>query len=341
MLSVGDETDGVFEAAGLAVPGAVTALMAPGGEPVAESRGRGTGFERVAAGADVPVGMAVATPARTPGADPVSDGAGTTAGTGGAGAAVGGSVPVAVHIDAGTAAPLPMRGGRVAAARPERAGGLVDGSNMAAASARAGPSDIAGAAPEITADVDTALAVLVARSPGGDTPGDRGNDASGAGPSSPADGAGAAAGAPAAPFTAMVTTAVRQAVIADAGPALAARPGDAAGAMLVTSERLGDVRIGLEGGPQDLRVSFAAAPGSAGVLAADAPRLAAELAANGLRLQSFDVSGAGAGGGSGLGTRSGDGRPARGSAADVASVFAGDAPASARDRRSLPSDRYA
>jgi hypothetical protein len=64
-------------------------------------------------------------------------------------------------------------------------------------------------------------------------------------------------------------------------------------AVPVTTDRFGDVRIGLEGGAQDLKVSLSVAQGAPSLLAAEAPRLAADLAANGIRLQSLDVGGFG------------------------------------------------
>ncbi|WP_426165109.1 hypothetical protein [Sandarakinorhabdus sp. DWP1-3-1] len=79
-------------------------------------------------------------------------------------------------------------------------------------------------------------------------------------------------------------------------PADAARAADA-GALTVTTPALGDVRIALDGGPQDLRVSLALGAGGAMLVNADAARLGTDLAAQGLRLQSLDVGGGGGGGG--------------------------------------------
>ena len=73
----------------------------------------------------------------------------------------------------------------------------------------------------------------------------------------------------------------------------------------VVSDRLGDVRIGIEGSAQDLKVSLGLAPLSAAILAADLPRLVADLAANGVRLQSLDISGSGHFGGQPSGGQSG------------------------------------
>lgn len=81
-----------------------------------------------------------------------------------------------------------------------------------------------------------------------------------------------------------------------------------AGALTVTTPALGDVRIALDGGPQDLRVSLALGAGGAMLINADAARLGTDLAAQGLRLQSLDVGsggGGGGGGGSGPGHNSG------------------------------------
>lgn len=65
----------------------------------------------------------------------------------------------------------------------------------------------------------------------------------------------------------------------------------------IKSDRLGAVRIGIDGAPGDLRVSLGLSPAAAALVAADAPRLIADLAANGVRLQSLDVSGGGFAGG--------------------------------------------
>ncbi|KPF79493.1 hypothetical protein IP88_01845, partial [alpha proteobacterium AAP81b] len=83
-------------------------------------------------------------------------------------------------------------------------------------------------------------------------------------------------------------------------------------AMALASERLGLVRIGLEGGPNDLRVSLAASSPAAASLLAEAPRLAAELGAQGYRLHSLDVAaGGGASGGAGAGGQRAPGDPRR------------------------------
>ncbi len=67
----------------------------------------------------------------------------------------------------------------------------------------------------------------------------------------------------------------------------------------VSSDRLGAVRIGIEGASGDLRVSLGLSPAAAVIVAADAPRLLADLAAGGVRLQSLDLSGSGFAGGQG------------------------------------------
>lgn len=63
--------------------------------------------------------------------------------------------------------------------------------------------------------------------------------------------------------------------------------------VVVSSDRLGVVRIGIEGAPGDLRVSLGLSPAAAVIVAADTPRLLADLAAGGVRLQSLDLSGSG------------------------------------------------
>jgi hypothetical protein len=69
--------------------------------------------------------------------------------------------------------------------------------------------------------------------------------------------------------------------------------------IVVSSDRLGLVRIGIEDAPGDLRVSLGLSPAAAVIVAADAPRLLADLAAGGVRLQSLDLSGNGFAGGQG------------------------------------------
>lgn len=69
--------------------------------------------------------------------------------------------------------------------------------------------------------------------------------------------------------------------------------------IVVSSDRLGLVRIGIEDAPGDLRVSLGLSPAAAVIVAADAPRLLADLAAGGVRLQSLDLSGNGFAGGHG------------------------------------------
>lgn len=61
----------------------------------------------------------------------------------------------------------------------------------------------------------------------------------------------------------------------------------------LSSSRLGDVRIGVDGAADDLRVSIGLSPAAAAIVAADTPRLFADLAATGIRLQTLDLSGAG------------------------------------------------
>ena len=100
--------------------------------------------------------------------------------------------------------------------------------------------------------------------------------------------------------------------------------------VLSTGAKPGDVRIGLEGGVQDLRVSLSVAPGHAAAIAAEVPRLVADLAASGIRLQSLEVS---ADGGS-----DGRPRPPVPTPASFASSFAAEPPQRAPRARS---DRYA
>lgn len=76
----------------------------------------------------------------------------------------------------------------------------------------------------------------------------------------------------------------------------------------VASDRLGAVRIGIEGTALDLKVSLGLAPGAAAIVAADVPRLVADLAASGVRLQSLDIAGGGAFGGGQFGDAQPQGR---------------------------------
>ncbi|KAB7648330.1 hypothetical protein F3168_01005 [Polymorphobacter fuscus] len=87
-------------------------------------------------------------------------------------------------------------------------------------------------------------------------------------------------------------------------PAPRAEASEPAAAMVVASDRLGDVRIGIEGTAHDLRLSLGLAPAVAPLVAAEVPRLVADLAASGVRLQSLELTGAGAnsaGGGTAFG----------------------------------------
>jgi hypothetical protein len=61
--------------------------------------------------------------------------------------------------------------------------------------------------------------------------------------------------------------------------------------LVVDSEALGAVEIGVEGGGQDLRVRLSGSSAAAGAMAAEAPRLLAELTAAGLRVQSLAFDG--------------------------------------------------
>jgi hypothetical protein len=61
--------------------------------------------------------------------------------------------------------------------------------------------------------------------------------------------------------------------------------------LAVASDRLGPVRIAVEGGANDLRVALNVAPAAAALISADAPRLVADLAAQGVRLAALDVGG--------------------------------------------------
>ncbi|PZN92713.1 MAG: hypothetical protein DCF31_15135 [Alphaproteobacteria bacterium] len=114
---------------------------------------------------------------------------------------------------------------------------------------------------------------------------------------------------------------------ATAAPADAARARDAA-ALTVTTPALGDVRIALDGGPQDLRVALAMGAGGAALVSADVARLGIDLAAQGLRLQSLDVGGGGAGTGGGS-----HGEPRRPVPARLFAAAAAD--------RTATNDRYA
>lgn len=118
-----------------------------------------------------------------------------------------------------------------------------------------------------------------------------------------APGAGRAAEVTAEPPGVGADTAVMPVAVAPAGVAAVAAtavsapvaaagvPIVAAPVVTVTSQRLGDVSIGIEGEPEALRVRLAGSAGAAGLMAADAPRLQAELAATGIRLQSIDFGG--------------------------------------------------
>ena len=89
-----------------------------------------------------------------------------------------------------------------------------------------------------------------------------------------------------------------EASVAAPTPAATANPPPATGIDIgFTSDRLGAVRIGIDGAPGELRVSLGLSPAAAAIVAADAPRLIADLAATGARLQSLDVSGGGFTGG--------------------------------------------
>lgn len=159
------------------------------------------------------------------------------------------------------------------------------------------------------------------------------------------DGAGSEAGAPAASGLAAVvagSTERARHVAAVAAPPGEGPQAQAPAQVSVASERLGAVRVGLEGGPQDLRVSLALAPSGAWLVAAEAPRLVAELAAQGVRVQSLDIGGGGAGGSATGSPAGGDGRPRGGSPAGPAMPGSAYAAVSLRpDPRAIPSDRYA
>lgn len=68
-------------------------------------------------------------------------------------------------------------------------------------------------------------------------------------------------------------------------------PGQPDQGLVVTSDRLGSVRIDVSGSEDALAVNLSAAPAAAPLLAADAPRLAQELAAAGVALASYAVNG--------------------------------------------------
>jgi hypothetical protein len=121
--------------------------------------------------------------------------------------------------------------------------------------------------------------------------------------------------------------------------------------LTVASDRLGDVGIGLQGGPQDLRVQLSGSTLAAGALLADASRLVADLAASGLRLHSLDIGGdagstqaggqaASQGSSQNFGQPAGDGRPRGAPPPDVA-AFAADSAGQLTTRRAPLSDRYA
>lgn len=129
------------------------------------------------------------------------------------------------------------------------------------------------------------------------------------------------AGASAAGSAAPVSPTAQPAAVPDAPPAL-------------SSDRFGEVHIGLEGDARELKVSLAVSSGAPALLAAEAPRLAADLAANGIRLQTLDV-GSFAGGTASGGQQPRPGQP-HASAAVAASGHA-DTPAS----RPAAADRYA
>nr|WP_310523438.1 hypothetical protein [Polymorphobacter sp.] len=138
---------------------------------------------------------------------------------------------------------------------------------------------------------------------------------------------------------------VRVAVVPSEAAKAAVIRSEAAGtAAMVNSQSLGEVRIALEGGAQDLRVKLAVGSGAAAVVA-DAPRLAADLAANGVRLQSLDVSGGGAAMSSGGGWNApagGEGRPRFVSQPGaMASEFSAEQAGQLPTRGRAASDRYA
>ena len=125
--------------------------------------------------------------------------------------------------------------------------------------------------------------------------------------------------------------------------------------LTVASDRLGDVGIGLQGGPQDLRVQLSGSASAAGALLADASRLVADLAASGLRLHSLDIGGdagsgqasaqaggqaASQGSSQNFGQPAGDGRP-RGAPPPAVAAFAADSAGQLTTRRAPLSDRYA
>ena len=138
------------------------------------------------------------------------------------------------------------------------------------------------------------------------------------------------------PAGAMAPRSSGEMVMREAGPLRAAL----LPAPPVLSPQLGEVRIGLDGGAQDLRVSLSVATGGAAVVA-DAPRLAADLLANGVRLQSLEVSGGGVAGGGGWSAPSGgEGRPRFVPMPGVAG-FVSEQAALPPQRSRAASDRYA
>jgi hypothetical protein len=102
----------------------------------------------------------------------------------------------------------------------------------------------------------------------------------------------------------------------------------------VTTDRFGDVRIGVEGDARDLKVSLAVTGGTPALLAAEAPRLAADLAANGIRLQSLDVGSFAGGTASGGHSQR---QAGHGPSAAPQNAFAAPVPRS----RATAADRYA
>jgi hypothetical protein len=61
--------------------------------------------------------------------------------------------------------------------------------------------------------------------------------------------------------------------------------------LVISSDTLGAVTVGLDGGPQDLRLRLDAGPLAVGLLAAESPRLIADLAAQGVRLHALEIGG--------------------------------------------------
>jgi hypothetical protein len=153
------------------------------------------------------------------------------------------------------------------------------------------------------------------------------------------------------PALAAVTNATPRAVIAtDASPApVRAVPPvlEAARDLAVTTDRLGDVRIAVEGSAHDLKVALGLAPSTL-LAAADVERLAqglaADLAAAGVRLQSLQVSGGGVAAGGGFGSESLGGDAGGGSAPGQRDAPPGYRPppaAAPGPPRPPRSDRYA